>query len=256
MESDQENHPKEDSQYDQQQENQGDYNELRESMKQAQMELAKTKEQNASLQDKCKQIEDEVLNCREHIARQANLAQSQQKELEGIKSQVNEESKKEAGGVDYSKFRVSNYQRELLLKEAEISSLRQTLAVKDNNLCSITVSHDQYRTKSDAIQRETNTKSSEISNLKQQIEDLQKELDELYIKRKVEGTAILEVEHLKADNQRLIGILKGTKEYKDFACFVEDSGGAISLPLQQSTSKKTKGKTETSKDWIPAEVDE
>lgn len=181
VESDLENQPKEES-VSKEQEKQEDFNELRESMKQTQMELNKAKEENAKLQEKYQQAEEEAIICRNNIARQAKLAQSQQKQIESIKGH---ESKKGEEEVDYSKFRVDNYQRELLIKNAEISSLKQTLATKDDNLCSVTVSHDKFRLKSDIMQKSSNTKEGEIARLKQQLSDLQKELDELYIKEKL-----------------------------------------------------------------------
>ena len=35
----------------------------------------------------------------------------------------------------------------------------------------------------------------------------------------------VEIEQLRKDNQRLVSMLKGTKEYEQFGNFIEDSGG-------------------------------
>ncbi len=45
--------------------------------------------------------------------------------------------------------------------------------------------------------------------------------------RKNEGTAMLEVDHLRKDNQRLTKLLAQTKEYKNFGEFALDSGEGI-----------------------------
>jgi len=37
----------------------------------------------------------------------------------------------------------------------------------------------------------------------------------------------LEINQLKEDNHRLFAMIKQTKEFKDFAGIVEDSGGAV-----------------------------
>jgi hypothetical protein len=47
------------------------------------------------------------------------------------------------------------------------------------------------------------------------------------LSRKSEGTALLNVESYKLDNQRLIKLLASTKEFKNFAEFATDSGGNV-----------------------------
>jgi hypothetical protein len=54
-------------------------------------------------------------------------------------------------------------------------------------------------------------------------------LDDLYMLKEGRGpsTYMLEIEQLKNDNRRLISMLQQTKQFKDFAGFVEDSGGQV-----------------------------
>ena len=44
----------------------------------------------------------------------------------------------------------------------------------------------------------------EIEELKKRLEETQRKLDEVVMTRKSEGTALLEIEHYKADNERLV----------------------------------------------------
>lgn len=45
----------------------------------------------------------------------------------------------------------------------------------------------------------------------------------------------IESEQLRKDNQRLLEMLKNTKEYAEFGNFVEDSGGnAIRIPVKNN----------------------
>jgi hypothetical protein len=37
----------------------------------------------------------------------------------------------------------------------------------------------------------------------------------------------IEIQQLKEDNRRLFDMIRHTKEFKEFAGFVEDSGGAV-----------------------------
>ena len=52
-------------------------------------------------------------------------------------------------------------------------------------------------------------------------------IDKFYLNRGAEGTYRLEIDQLRADNKRLLKLLKQTKEYQDFTAYVEDSGGAV-----------------------------
>ena len=53
--------------------------------------------------------------------------------------------------------------------------------------------------------------------------------EELYVKKGGLGDGLLkvEVEQLKEDNSRLHKMIRATKEYQEFADFVEDSGGQV-----------------------------
>ena len=42
-----------------------------------------------------------------------------------------------------------------------------------------------------------------------------------------EGTVMLELECIKADNDRLIKLLNSTKEFKDFSDFAQDNKGSV-----------------------------
>ena len=83
--------------------------------------------------------------------------------------------------------------------------------------------------------------------------------------RKSEGTAILQAEHYKADNQRLVKLLASTKEFANFGEFATDSGAAVRYldPERQPTTchfPKHESKLKTFKageemeDWIPEEA--
>ncbi len=44
------------------------------------------------------------------------------------------------------------------------------------------------------------------------VRDLEKKLDDMYVNRKSEAGLLLEIEHLKDDNIRLLSMLKSTEE--------------------------------------------
>lgn len=52
--------------------------------------------------------------------------------------------------------------------------------------------------------------------MREEVEKLKKGMDEVVMTRKAEGTALLEIEHYKVDNERLIQMLSSTKEFERF----------------------------------------
>lgn len=89
--------------------------------------------------------------------------------------------------------------------------------------------------------------------------------------RKSEGTALLEIEHYKADNERLVHMLSQTQEYKTFGTFALDSisdgfsGGlrymnpVMKTQYSSSTCHPNKKKIlndfkAEKEDWIPEEA--
>jgi hypothetical protein len=63
---------------------------------------------------------------------------------------------------------------------------------------------------------------------------------------------MVEVEHLKLDNQRLLALLKSTKEFKDFADIADASNGRIHF-AGEPTAEEQRQLAEP-KNWMPAEA--
>ena len=73
--------------------------------------------------------------------------------------------------------------------------------------------------------------------------------------RKSEGTVMLEVDHLRKDNQRLTKLLAQTKEYKNFGEFAKDSGEGIRyMDKNLKENIKVQKLDEEQEDWIPDEA--
>jgi len=63
------------------------------------------------------------------------------------------------------------------------------------------------------IEDELELKSGENNRMRKQVADLEKTVQDLFVSRKGEGSFQVELDALKADNERLIMLLKTTTEY-------------------------------------------
>jgi len=225
-------------------------------MQRMQDELYKTKEQNDVLMSKYQKAQEEILSCQDAMAKQSSLSQQHQSELENMKRQ----SAIKPSYDEYQHFRVENYQKEMTIKDNDIASLKENIKEKNQTIATVTVVGDHFKEKSSICTKKLETKDETIAKLNEKIHDLQNELDNLYIKRKVEGTALLEVEHLKADNERLISMLKSSGQHKEFAEFLEDnSGGAIKIPPKAPPKSKYGKRSQTvvsdvQEGWVPQDA--
>ena len=66
----------------------------------------------------------------------------------------------------------------------------------------------------------------------------------------------IEISQLKEDNRRLFEMIRNTKEYKEFAGLVEDSGGAVrnlknDQQAQGGQAIKIEESAEEDADWVP-----
>mmetsp|Transcript_23640 Transcript_23640/g.23357 ORF Transcript_23640/g.23357 Transcript_23640/m.23357 type:complete len:107 (+) Transcript_23640:711-1031(+) len=85
------------------------------------------------------------------------------------------------------------------------------------------------------------------------------------MQRKAEGTALLEIEHYKMDNERLIQMLSQTQEFSKVGQLAKDCGSNVRFmnpdrqptgchyPKKQSQLKDYKPSDEM-EDWIPEEA--
>jgi len=191
------------------------------------------KQQNEELVDKFKGVQETILNYQKNL-----------KKTGGPQINVTDL---------YEKFRVEDYQEELLRKENELTNLKNTIDNKNSNLASVKVAQDYFQEESKRGLKAANSKEKMIKELEGEIRQLENQIDNLYIDRKVEGTALLQLEHLRADNERLVGLLKENKKTRKFAEFFEDSGGAIGLPSEFSYGRML-DKKGIKQNWIPQEA--
>lgn len=67
------------------------------------------------------------------------------------------------------------------------------------------------------IEEELELKSGENNRLRNQVADLEKAVADLYGSRKGEGSIHVELNNMKADNEKLIQLLKQTADYQDIS---------------------------------------
>jgi septal ring factor EnvC (AmiA/AmiB activator) len=120
-----------------------------------------------------------------------------------------------------SKFKVSSYQNEIDLREEEINKLKRTSGHKDDEIKMLNykLSHLQERMKD--IEDELELKNGENNRLRNSVAELERTVQDLFVSRKGEGSYTVELEKLKADNEKLLALLQNTTDVrKQYLVFI------------------------------------
>ena len=165
----------------------------------------------------------------------------------------------------YNDFR-SSYQsklaltlREMSSKEEKIEDLSKIIRKKDEKIKEVLFSYG-------VVQKQMRQRENELELMRvenevkgEKIRELEEEVENLYLNKRSEGNLLMENKHLKDDNIRLLGLLKTTSEFKDFAFLNETLPGGIryteesSLPIGPRARKEAAGLRRKNLDaWVPA----
>ena len=117
------------------------------------------------------------------------------------------------------------------------------------------------------IEEELELKSGENNRLRNQVADLEKSVQDLYGSRKGEGSIHVELNNMKADNDRLIQLLKHTAEYQDLEdtdimrkakYLANQSVGNISKTFgiegNKAAARRAAKKDGDANEWIPTQA--
>lgn len=72
---------------------------------------------------------------------------------------------------------------------------------------------DSYRHKAETLESELSKRLEDVALLESEVRRLTSTYEELYLSKGADSALRVEVEQLQRENQRLMGMLKGTREY-------------------------------------------
>ena len=117
------------------------------------------------------------------------------------------------------------------------------------------------------MDEELELKSKENNRLRSQVADLEKTVQDLYGSRKGQGSIHVELNNMKADNERLIQLLRTTADYQDLEdteimrkakYLAEQSVGAIcnrfGIVANKAAARRAAKKDGDANEWIPTEA--
>lgn len=129
-----------------------------------------------------------------------------------------------AGKVqELARAKLGQLQSDIAAREEEIKRLNHDIGKRETELTKLHVVNHVDMAEIRSNQEELDRKDRQIEELRRELEEARRKIDEVVMTRKSEGTALLEIEHYKADNERLIQMLAQTKEFSSFAKLALDT---------------------------------
>lgn len=219
--------------------------------------------------DKFENAQAEIEKCHEQISRQANINHAQAKQIEEMSQQLDGVAATQKEIHEKTKIQIQQYQNEIDIREMEINRLKKLLEQKDNECLHLNTQIKMQADRLTDIEDELEMKSGENNRLRKQVADLESAMQDLYHSRKGNGSLQIELDSLKADNERLLDLLRGTCEYADMddaqiiAMSSNGQSKASKLVSRMSGSGKQNLKGTTTgggakaiknNDWIPTQA--
>ena len=200
---------------------------LKSSLREAEYRLVQSKEVAALKEQHLEDAREELERSHKEVDRQAKVIFAQNQQLTDVKARL--EEARRARKFEGEEAQPLAFQTQIRERDEEIARLRELLKGKEESLESAVARHDIVRTKMQDFGAEVQQRDSELSSLRKQLVHLQRTADTAVLSRKGEGPLMVQVEHLKSDNERLIKLLKSTKEFRDFSEFAGSMTGAVAV---------------------------
>jgi len=223
-------------------------------------------EQKIKVVDKLKSFQEENDILKEQISRQNFNINKYNQKIEECNCIINNLQNINNNLNVTIKNNNEKFNNEIEKNNKILEKLNQQLLAKDETI--------KYQIKSNEINQKNNMtfkdelEQQKLINQKQieKISELEKKIDEFYIQKESEGSLLLEIEHLKDDNIRLLEMLKNTSEFKDFAKSKSNLNGTkllknikinnnnVSNINNKSFSNKSYNSNEISNSYVPNEA--
>ena len=114
-----------------------------------------------------------------------------------------------------TKLQIQQYRTEIDIREMEINRIKKVLEAKDADNLHLNTQINMQKERLADIEEELEMKAGENNRLRKQVADLEAAMQDLYCSRKGNGSLQIELDSLKADNEKLLELLKETTEYAD-----------------------------------------
>ncbi len=101
---------------------------------------------------------------------------------------------------------------ELQAKERHLEDLSRTFEALDEKIYQLQQENNSLVEENLRLQQQLQTKNKESERVRAKMEQIEACIDDIYLDKQSKGASLLEIEYLKSDIERLVALLRNTKE--------------------------------------------
>jgi len=197
---------------------------LKSSMSEKEGSLQRSQERNSLLISKLESAQDQLEKSHDQIDFQTQQIKYYKEQVQFLEEKLSK--LQSADNKDY-------YIQELL---ETIQSKQRTIDTLSQNQ---TITYEKL----EELKSEIEAKTDEIQSLQTRLAQTEESIDQLFLGEKTKNEVMLELQHLRNDNKRLLDLLAKTQEFKHLTEFFQDSEGTHYLACKKPS--------EESDNWVP-----
>lgn len=219
---------------------------FRTSLHNMELQLAKAREDKALVSNKLEEVNDHIEQSQKRLCQIEEEVHERNRKIKELEFKVDQSSCIMPQGI----VDLMSFDLQLKMKEDQIADLKNLLKKRDSMIDSMKKHTYLEEQKLNIITSSAIENKEKVDKFKSHLEKTQKSLDSNNYAKRNEETLMIELEHYKADNARLISLLKSTEEFSAFSDFAEASEGI--RYMQRGNKVKVQAEEECD-DWIPQE---
>jgi hypothetical protein len=151
--------------------------------------------------------------------------------------------------VDKTRAVLNKFQADIDERVKTASEISSVCCSQSQQVAQLKTSQSIYHLSAVTQSQELAAKQERIKALQAKLKDAEQKATNLMISRKYEGSALLQLQQLKADNEMLIKMLSKTKKTESLGCDLLPNTCSIKPLLSYPTKRKSD--IERENDWIP-----
>lgn len=140
--------------------------ELKNSLRYVEIQLAKTKEGKRDVTEKYESAQGEIEKCHENISRQANINHAQAKQIEDMSVQLDGVAASQKDVHEKAKIQIQQYQNEIDIREMEINRIKKLMEQKDREHEHLNTQYNMQHDRLEDIEEELEMKAKENNRLR------------------------------------------------------------------------------------------
>lgn len=238
---------------------QAEIEELKQSLRYVEIQLARSKEQNGTLAGKLEESKNEIKKLADQLQQQTQVNHIQSQHMQELKIKLEDANALHQEMANRTQSKFYNTQSDMQKKEEEIEYLKNILQDREEDIRGMRAHEDKLISRIEELEDELEARASEVNILNTRLIESEKAKDDMMFSRKSDLKAKLLIDKLQEENHRLKRLLRSTQEFKDHEEFIVFTQGLNYLPKKSQKARLSKTVAAASTEpnavnWIPAEA--